>query len=187
VYQLIFHTGLIDRLKGEVQIKNAAQVYPGLATTLVVPEKNIEEAFQPAGNLRRLDQGSEPVREGMRITFELLKEMNEICKKNHIQFMVLVIPTKEMVFSQYLEHNSKIPLNDVVDQLLVNERGALDQTYKALAAENIPYVDPLPAMQEKAGEKLFAASSGDMHPNKNGYRVMAQAVAEALKQRGKEN
>ena len=51
--------------------------------------------------------------------------------------MVVVIPTKEMVFSDYLEHNSKIPLDDVIDKLLVNERSALQQTFKFLTDSNI--------------------------------------------------
>jgi hypothetical protein len=187
VYQLLFHTGLGDRLKGRIQIRNAAQLYPGLATVLVVPEKHIEEAFQPTVNLHGLDQDRESVREGMRITFELLKEMDEICQKNHIQFLVVVIPTKEMVFSQYLEHSPTIPLSDVVGKLLLNERLALDRTFKFLRDSNISYVDPLPALQAAAGPGLFASSAGDMHPNKNGYRVIAEAVADSLKQHDANN
>ena len=182
IYQLVVHTGLGDRLKGQVQIRNAAQTYPGMATTLTVPEKHIEEAFQPTANLHGLDQDRESVREGMRITFEILKEMNDICQKNHIQFVVVVIPTKEMVFSQYLEHNSQIAIHDIVDKLLANERVALDKTFHFLADSNISYVDPLPALQQAAGPGLFAQSAGDMHPNKNGYKVIAQAVAQGVKQ-----
>ena len=123
------------------------ELYPGLATSLIVPEKNIFEAFRPIGILKGLDQENPSIREGMRITFELLKEMNETCRQNHVQFVVVVIPTKEMVFSEYLEHNSKIPLDDVIDNLLVNERSALQQTFKFLTDSNIAYVDPLPALK----------------------------------------
>jgi hypothetical protein len=182
IYQLVVHTGLGDRLKGQVQIRNAAQTYPGMATALIVPEKHIEEAFQPTANLHGLDQDRESVRDGMRITFEILKEMNDICQKNHIQFVVVVIPTKEMVFSQYLEHNSQIALSDIVDKLLHDERIALDRTFQFLTDAGIPYVDPLPALQEAAGPGLFARSSGDMHPNKNGYKIIAEAVSQGVKQ-----
>jgi hypothetical protein len=182
IYQLVVHTGMGNRLKGEFQIKNAADLYPGAATSLIIPEKHIEEAFQPAENLRGADQNRESVREGMRITFELLKEMNETCRRNRIQFVVVVIPIKEIVFSQYLEHNPKIALSDVVDRLLVNERLALDRTFKFLADENIPYVDPLPALQKSAGQGLFVRSASDTHPNKNGYKIIAETVAERLKQ-----
>src|SRR4029077_10882968 len=182
VYQLVVHAGWGERLNGELQIRNAAKLYPGLATSLIIPEKHIEEAFQPTGDLQGLEQSRESVREGMRITFELLKEMTETCQKNHIQFLVVVIPTKEMVFSQYLEHNPKIALSDVVDKLLVDERVALGRTFKFLSDANIPYVDPLAALQKSADQGLFSRSAADMHPNKNGYRIIAEAVAEHLKQ-----
>ena len=41
----------------------------------------------------------------MRITFKLLAEMNEISRQNQAQFIVVIIPTKEMVFAEYLEYN----------------------------------------------------------------------------------
>jgi len=182
LYQLVVHTGLGNRLNGELQIRNAPELYPGLATSLIIPEKHIEEAFQPTVNLHGLDQNRESVHEGMRVTFELLKEMDEICRKNNIQFVVVVIPTKEMVFSEYLEHNHKIALSDVVDRLLVNESLALDRTFKFLTDANISYVSPLPLLQKSVGQGLFARSAVDMHPNKNGYRVIAEAVAERVKQ-----
>jgi hypothetical protein len=181
LYQLVFHTSLGGRIKGDVQIRNAAQLYPGLATSLIIPEKNIFEAFRPIGVLKGLDLENPSVREGMRITFELMKQMNDICAENHVQFVVVVIPTKEMVFSEYLEHNSRIPLDDVTDKLLVNERSALQQTFAFLADSNIAYVDPLPALKRSVSQGLYASSAGDMHPNKNGYRVIAEAVSEALK------
>jgi hypothetical protein len=187
LYQLIFHSGFGGHLTGEVQIKNAAQLYPGIATSLIVPEKNIAEAFRPKGMLTRLDQENPDIGEGMRITFELLKEMNEICQQNHIQFVVTVIPTKEMVFSDYLENNSKIPLDDVINKLLVNERSARQQTFQFFTESHIAYVDPLPELKKNVSQGLYARSAGDMHPNKNGYRVIAEAIAATLKQENGKN
>jgi hypothetical protein len=182
IYQLAFHTGFGGRLKGEVQIRNAAQLYPGFATSLNIPEKNILEAFRPKGVLLGLDQENPNVREGMRITFELLREMNEICRQNHIQFLVVVIPTKEMVFSEYLENNKNLPLDDVIDKLIVDERSALAQTFTFMNENNISYVDCLPAMKKSVTQGLYASSAGDMHPNKNGYRVIAEMVSEHIKE-----
>jgi hypothetical protein len=186
IYQLAFHTGFGGKLQGEYQIRNAATLYPGLATSLIIPEKNIFEAFRPKGVLFGLDQDNPNVREGMRISFELMRQMNEICQQNHIQFMVVVIPTKEMVFSEYLEHNSKVPLDDVIDKLIVSERSARSQMFEFLTQNNIPYVDTLPALQKSVGQGLYARTAGDMHPGKNGYRVIAEAVADRLKQTGPE-
>jgi hypothetical protein len=181
IYQLAFHTGVGGKLQGEYQVKNAATLYPGLATSLIIPEKNIFEAFRPKGVLFGLDQDNPNVREGMRISFELMRQMNEICQQNHIQFMVVVIPTKEMVFSEYLEHNSKVPLDDVIDKLIVSERSARSQMFEFLTQNNIPYVDTLSALQKSVGQGLYARTAGDMHPGKNGYRVIGEAVADRLK------
>jgi hypothetical protein len=182
VYQLLFHGAFAGRTQGEVQIRNAAQLYPGVATSLIVPGENILEAFRPESMLTRLDQENPSIQEGMRITFELLKEMNDICQENHIQFMVVVIPIKEAVFSDYLEHNSRLPLNDVFDRLLPNERLAREKTFTFLRDSSIPYVNPLPTLKKAAHQELYARTAADMHPGKNGYRVIAEAVSEALKQ-----
>ena len=186
IYQLAFHTGFGGKLQGEYQIRNAATLYPGLATSLIIPDKNIFEAFRPKGVLFGLDQDNPNVREGMRISFELMRQMNEICQQNHVQFMVVVIPTKETVFSEYLEHNSKVPLDDVIDKLIVSERSARSQMFEFLTQNNIPYVDTLPALEKSVGQGLYARTAGDMHPGKNGYRVIAEAVADRLKQTGPE-
>jgi len=181
IYQLVFHASPAGRVQGEAQIRNAAQLYPGSATTLTAPEKNILEAFRPKSMLSRLDQDNQDIREGMRITFELIKVMNETCRQHHIGFVVVVIPIKEEVFSDYLEHNPKLPLSDVIDKLLLNDRLARDKTFEFLAESKIPYVDPLPALKSSLGNELYARSATDMHPSKNGYRVIAEEVAEASK------
>lgn len=181
IYQLMFHNSIVGRFQGEAQIKNAHWLSDS-ATSLSVPEKNILEAFIPKGILRRLDQDSESVREGMRITFKLLAEMNEISHQNNAQFVVAVIPTKEMVFAEYLQHNSKLPLSDVLDRLLENERLAREKTFEFLRHSQIFYVDTLPALRRSLSQELYARTAADMHPNRNGYRVIGEAVFEALKQ-----
>jgi hypothetical protein len=180
VYQIAFHASFLGHFQGNVQIRNAHQIDPA-ATALFVPEKHIEEAFLPKGILRRLDQNSESVREGMRITFKLFGQMNEVCRQHHIAFVVVVIPTKETVFSKYVEHNPKLPLGDVLDGVVANERVARTKIFQFLTDAGITYVDPLPVLQKSVEHELYARSIGDMHPNKNGYRVIGEAVAESLK------
>ena len=175
----MFHGPLLGRFQGEVQIKNASRIYDS-ATSLIIPEKNICEAFLPKGILSRLDQENEFIREGMRITFKLFKEMNETCRQNNIEFVVTVIPTKEMVFSDFLEHKPELPLSDVLDKLIANERGAREKTFKFLSDSNIRYVDPLPALKGSVDHELYTRTAADMHPNKNGYRVIAQAISQSF-------
>ena len=181
IYQLLFHGSLVGRLQGQSQIKYASRLDDAV-TSLVIPEKNILEAFRPKSMVKNLDQESPLVREGMDITFKLLSEMNDVCHRNHIQFVVAVIPTKEMVFSNYIGHNPKLSLGGVLDKLLLNEGLAREKTFRFLADSNISYVDTLPALRKSVQGELYARTAADMHPNKNGYRVIAGAVFEALQQ-----
>lgn len=181
VYQILFHTSFLGRLQGQVQIKDAPQLDHSV-TSLIIPDRNIMEAFRPIGMLTRIDQQSSNVREGMRITFELLRQMNDICQKNNVQFVVVVMPAKEMVFADYFQNNPSLPLDDVVNQLVANERLAREKTFQFLTDSNIPYVDVLPALTSSAQNELYARTANDMHPNRNGYRVIGEAVAQRLKQ-----
>jgi hypothetical protein len=179
VYKLVFHGPLLGRIKGNLQIENAARLYDSTAT-LIIKEKNIREAFLPRGILGRIDQDKEGVREGMRITFRLLKEMDELCRQNNIQFLVAIIPTKETVFSEYLEHDSRQPLRDIIDQLIANERKAREKVFKFFQASGVRYVDTLPALKSAIERELYARTAVDIHPSGNGYKVIAEAVAAGL-------
>jgi hypothetical protein len=170
---------LLGRFQGEIQIKNAHR-FSTAATSLAVPDKHILEAFIPEGLLRRLDQNSESVHEGMRITFKLLADMNEISRQNHVQFLVAVIPTKEMVFADYFEQNPDMPLSDVIDKLVANERIAREKTFRFFTTSHISYVDTLPALKRSVRKELYARTAADMHPSRNGYKVIAEMVFEAL-------
>jgi hypothetical protein len=183
IYQLVFHAGFGGKVNGEYQIKNAAQLYPEYDTVLDLPAKHILEAFRPKAVLFGLNQDSPNVREGMRITFELIKQASELCKKDGVEFIVVVIPTKETVFSDYLEHNTKIPMSGTVDELISSERAARAQLFEFMQENGIENVDPLPNLKRSVGEGLYALSAGDMHPNRNGYRVIGESVAAYLEKR----
>jgi SGNH hydrolase-like domain, acetyltransferase AlgX len=184
IYKLVFHGPLIGRLKGNVQIENATKLYAG-ATSLIIEEQNIREAFLPTGIARRLNQRSESVQEGMRITLDFLKQMNETCVRSNVQFVVVLIPTKETVFAPHLEKRPNLPLGELIDQLIADERIARAEVLKFLTGANIEHVDTLPALQQAVDKELYARTAQDMHPGKNGYRVIAQAVAEHLRRPGK--
>jgi hypothetical protein len=179
-YQLIVHGPLLGRLVGTANLTSARSSND--VAVITVPDKLILEAFRPKGLLRGLDQDSPQVREGMRITFKLLAEMNDMCRQKGVRFGVVVIPTKESVFAEYLEHNSALALSPVLDQLLANERLARDRTFQFLADAGIAAVDTLPALKRAREGELYARTASDMHPGANGYRVIGEAVAAAAKQ-----
>ncbi|MFO1305249.1 MAG: hypothetical protein U1F54_16080 [Burkholderiales bacterium] len=182
LYQIVFHASLIGRAKGELQIRNARSI-SDTVTTLEIPERHILEAFSPNLVARNLDQSSEAIREGMRITFRLLADMNEVSRKNGALLVVAVIPTKELVFANYLKGDPQIPLGQVIGDLVNNEMLAREKMFAFLKQENIAYVDLLPSLRAAAEKGLYATSASDMHPARNGYKVIAEKIFEDLKGR----
>lgn len=76
----------------------------------------------PTAILRGLDQESPTGQKGMRLTFQLLLEMSALCAQHDVQFIVAVIPTKEMVCSRYLEHNPALGMSPILDRVIASER-----------------------------------------------------------------
>ena len=124
IYRLVVHGPLIGRLKQAVQLERAAQSEDSAILSLKLEEAGIREAFRPLSLRSRLDQGSPLVREGMRITFELIQRMNALSQQHGARFAVVVIPTKETVFADYLLKQPDGDLREAVDRLVKDEKAA---------------------------------------------------------------
>ena len=182
MYRLVVHGPVLGKVKAYLQFRQVSRSDDTGTTSLITEEDNIREAFRPIDIAKRLDQSSGPVREGMRITFQLLKEMNDACLQNDCRFLVVVIPTKEMVFSDYLEKDSTIHLHGTIHNLITNEHLARNEMFEFLENAGILYVDTLQALKKATGDGLYGRSTTDMHPSEHGYRVVGEAVAEFLDQ-----
>jgi hypothetical protein len=73
-------------------------------------------------------------------------------------------------------------LRDVIVDLVNQEARAKARLVEFLDRAGIAYVDTLPALRRKVAEQLYTRSDGDMHPNKNGYRVIGEVVGEFIAQ-----
>jgi len=180
IYQLVVHGPGLGALKGTLQIRYAARRADVGTTSLIVPDAGIEEAFRPIGIRDRLDQRNTAVREGMRITFELLGRMAAACHEHGCQLLVVLIPTKETVFAEFFERDSRLPLKEVISDLVNQEGQARTRVLGFLDRAGIAYVDVLPALRRRVGDRLYTRSDGDMHPNENGYRIIGEVVGEFL-------
>jgi hypothetical protein len=177
LYRVLVHGSVGGFLKEIIRFRIAeAQTDPQL-TSLVVDTEQIREAFRPVGIASRVDQSSPQIKEGMSITFYLISEMNRLCREQHCQLGIVIIPTKETVFAEYLQRAPRLHLQEVIDQVVANERAARRELFTFLDAAGIPYVDTLPALKRAVHQRLYAPTTADMHPSGNGYRVIAGAVA----------
>jgi hypothetical protein len=176
VYRLVVHGPILGPLKGTMQVNAAARERQS-TTALLVPDVGIQEAFRPTGIRDRLDQRNAAVREGMRITFDLLKRMDEVSRDQGVRFGVMIIPTKETVFAEYLLKERTLHLRDVIEDVIVNEELATRELLTFLDLAGIPHVETLSALRSRLGQRLYTRSDRDMHPARNGYRVIGGAAA----------
>jgi hypothetical protein len=181
VYQLVVHGQLLAKTKQTVEFARAQRGQDPVTTVVTVENKNISEAFRPAPIASRLDQDSPAVREGMRIAFRLLQDMNDACVKAGCRFAVVIIPTKETVFAEFLEGKREIHLHESIDKVIANERVAHAKLIAFLDAAKIPYVDTLSALRANVAGQLYARTTNDMHPERNGYKVIGDAVSRFMK------
>jgi hypothetical protein len=176
-YRLLVHGPALNGFKENTRFARAVRGEDPVITAIDLPDAHIREAFRPLGIARRLDQQNPDVKEGMRITFHLLKEMARVCSDNGCTFAVVIIPTKETVFADYLEEAPDLHLKSAVESVIANERVARQRLGEFLDEAQIPYVDTLPALRAAVGDGLYAPTTEDMHPARNGYKVIGDTVA----------
>lgn len=136
--------------------------------------------FTPKRRLMGLNINDARIREGLRVSLELLSRMNEICVQKEIIYLVVLIPTKEHVYSEYIEENGSLTNSDVIDELIRNEREVNRLVREYLEENNIAYVDVLEGLKRGIKKKAVYPSNEDGHPNKYGYEMIANEINKYL-------
>lgn len=115
--------------------------------------------------------------EGQRISLEAIGRMQQCAADDGIRFIVLLIPTKELVFSKQANGVASASYH----AHLRNERRLWEQTKEYLEEHSIEYVDALRPLQAQleAGPQPYKVTRNG-HPNAHGHRVIAQTVHSLL-------
>ena len=106
-----------------------------------------------------------PGEERFELVLEAVEQVRAAAEGAGARFLVVLFPTKEEVYLPLFER----PVPDLTPPFA-----------RALRARGIPVVDLLPVFRARAaeGERLFLEV--DIHPNEDGYALVAEAVAERL-------
>lgn len=180
----VIYNILIYSLVGELaRIAEAALVSKGSEddSRLRYEKNGVQTGFTPAHRLQALDLQHRRVREGLRISLDLFARMKAFCAERAIHLLVVLIPTKESVYGDYLENDRTLEASSPIRRLLSNERRVRDTVLAFLAAHDIARVDPLPKLREAVAELQLYPGNFDGHPNGNGYRVIAAEVERYLR------
>ena len=144
-------------------------------------DKNgIHTGFTPEHRLRALDLEDPRVKEGLLISLDVFVKMKAYCLEHAIQLLIAMIPTKESVYARYLENDPALE-NTAIKSLLTNEREVTAIVKAFFENHGIPYVNLLPQLQEQVTRSQLYPGNFDGHPNKNGYRVIAENVERYLR------
>ena len=137
----------------------------------------LRTVFTSQLRLSVLDLDDPRVREGQRIVYEVLRQMQDAVGATGARFVVLLIPTKEYVFGE----QAKTLAEPAYRKLLDKERLFWRETRGFLDDHAIGYIDALPSLRAQldSGPQPYKVSD-DGHPNEHGHRAIARAVRQHL-------
>ena len=117
-----------------------------------------------------LDREDPRIAEGLRISGVVLSRAQQTADGRGAKFIVLLIPTKELVYADLMQHEGK--LNGTYARLVEMENRARHEVDSWCTEKRIRCVDALPNLQRAiAGRQQIYPSTTESHPNAAGYRV----------------
>jgi hypothetical protein len=119
--------------------------------------EGVKTILTPTCRLLTLDGTDPRIREGLRLSLEAIKLTNEQLSEAGVHFLVLFIPTKELVLEPYME-SIQIKDPDACRRLQADEKRVWQTMREYLINHQIPYADALPALRrsvEKRARTLF--------------------------------
>ena len=136
--------------------------------------------FVPEYRLCGLDLSDPRIKEGHRIALESILATNDRLRQEGSRLLVLLIPTKMLVFEVDLDESQQSP---AFSRLIENEKQMWLESKRILAGAGVSFVDALPSLRESVrnGMQPYKMTQ-DGHPNARGHRVIAEAVAHWAKE-----
>ena len=178
-YRLMSHT-FADTVRRIKTLYFSASFYPE-RTILLVDNPKITTAFRVSRDNRHVDIHYPKMREGLRISLEVLRRMHALCKDNNVEFVVALIPTKQSVFAKYIKGNSKLKNYDILMQQIQNEEHIRDIIKNDFQNQHLSYVDLLSDLRNGVDQGIRVYPSDEEgHPLKNGYDIMAKSIGAFL-------
>jgi hypothetical protein len=149
-------------------------------TILDDPAHGVKTGLTPATWLKALDLQDPRIMEGLRLTEAAFARMDSTCRAHGLRFTVLLIPTKECVYSPCMQPGTVANHWEILQHMLQAEGEVHDSLVAFLKERNIEYTEALPALRHEIGHAGLYAADQDGHPRSYGYQVLARCVFQKL-------
>jgi hypothetical protein len=175
LYRVITATYMGDIIRQNKMIEMGEEI-----AMLRDDEHGIHTGFTPERRLQALDLDKPAVREGLKLALVFFNNMNELAAKNGLGFLVVIIPTKESVYGEFIEGNSDLQYSEKIDSLLENERRVSMTAQSDFKEHNISYLDLLGPLRSAAKYEQLYPNNYSGHFNNGGNRVIAESIKQYL-------
>ena len=173
LYRLATSLPIVDRFRGVTR----NTVDPGLFVFSMGDRQSI---LTPGQNKLLMNLDDPQVVGAIKITKRALLEMGQIAQNERIRMHILLMPTKELVYSELLEAHGVIDSHPDMVAALQYEQAIRDDLIAFLKASQYAYVDPLPELRQAVRiAEIYPFNDG--HPNAAGYRLIAGRIASTLR------
>jgi hypothetical protein len=143
---------------------------------LVYRGREWKALLTPAYRNLVLDDRDPRIRAGVEETEGMLQAMDSLCRAQSVRFLVVLLPTKESVFSARIPDQER---SASLDSLVRNETRTRDEIIAALDRHTVEYLNVLSDLQAAIGQPYFPDADG--HPNEVGHRVIAESVLRRIR------
>lgn len=137
---------------------------------------NIETVFTTTYRHNVLNVDDPRIAEGLRITLNLIAEAQSKLKEKNINFLLILIPTKESAYASLVDEHGP-PFNEAYLRLVRSESAVRNKIQAFCREKGIYCLDLLPALQEKLRERVtLYPRYHDGHPRAGGHAAIASGV-----------
>lgn len=140
-------------------------------------------ALTPKLRLFSNDASQPAIRAGWDIMSEATRRIAKLMKEGGVALIVTVIPTKELVYSARIAKSRLRPPPEY-GRLVADETANIARFRSAAEASGVSFVDLVTPLQHAALEDpLLYPQNENGHPIREGYAVIAEAIARAVGER----
>jgi hypothetical protein len=140
-------------------------------------DSNHNAIFDLSSQSRFLDMGDPRINSGIEITKAVMLDMRNLAEEKGFRLIVVLLPTKERVYSQLLQRAGYLAKHPRLADAVHQEDEAREVIAGFLHQNNIDMIDSLPNLEAEAKKTDPFPTTGG-HPNADGYRVIAETIAQ---------